>query len=117
MTPNSSHKSDCLLCGQPLVYFTDARPMVCAVCGNESASEAACAAGHFVCNNCHSSSGNELIEKVCIQSESVQPVELAIELMKSPLIAMHGPEHVITCHNRHLGIVLSHEPEGAGAIL
>ena len=93
MTPNSSHKSDCLLCGQPLVYFTDARPMVCAVCGNESASEAACAAGHFVCNNCHSSSGNELIEKVCIQSESVQPVELAIELMKSPLIAMHGPEH------------------------
>jgi hypothetical protein len=93
MIPLSSHKSDCLLCGQPLVYFTDARPMACAVCGNESASEAACAAGHFVCNNCHSSSGNELIEKVCIQSESVQPVELAIELMKSPLIAMHGPEH------------------------
>ncbi len=89
----NAHKFDCLLCGQPLVYFTDARPMTCALCGEEFPSEASCTGGHFVCNNCHSASADELIEKVCSQSDSVQPVELAIELMKSPRVAMHGPEH------------------------
>jgi len=34
-----------------------------------------------------------LIEKVCAQSDSTRPVELAIALMKSPTVKMHGPEH------------------------
>jgi hypothetical protein len=82
-----------MICGQPLAYFTEARDMVCALCGGRFKSEAACASGHFVCNDCHAASANELIEKVCNQSDSVEPVSLAMELMKSPLIAMHGPEH------------------------
>jgi len=88
-----SQKFDCLLCGQPLTYFTDPRSMTCALCGSEFSSEASCTAGHFVCNNCHSASANELIEKICAHSDSVRPAELAVELMRSPLIAMHGPEH------------------------
>lgn len=87
------HKVDCLLCGQPLGYFTEARRMPCALCGNEFHAEAACTAGHFICDQCHSASANELIEKVCSQSDSVRPVELAVDLMKSPRVSMHGPEH------------------------
>jgi hypothetical protein len=59
----------------------------------EFQSEVSCEQGHFICDSCHSSSANELIEKVCAQSVSTQPVELAIALMKSPTIKMHGPEH------------------------
>jgi len=56
-------------------------------------SEASCEQGHFVCDTCHSSSANELIEKVCIRSTSTRPVEMAVALMNTPSIAMHGPEH------------------------
>ena len=88
-----SFKSNCLLCGEALVYSTEAQARACALCGNEYPTEAVCAQGHFICNACHSQSANELIETVCVKSDSVKPVELAIELMKAPSIAMHGPEH------------------------
>ena len=86
-------KSHCLLCGEPLVYLTETKLFTCALCGNEFHSEAFCKDGHFICNSCHSASANELIENICIKSDSVKPVELAIELMKAPSISMHGPEH------------------------
>ena len=89
----ASPKSDCLICAAPLAYHTDVCSFTCSLCGNEFQSEVSCEQGHFICDTCHSSSANELIEKVCAQSGSTQPVELAITLMKSPAIKMHGPEH------------------------
>jgi hypothetical protein len=82
-----------LVCAAQLAYYTDARPFTCLLCGREFQSEVSCEQGHFICDSCHSTSANELIEKVCAQSESTQPVELAITLMKSPAVKMHGPEH------------------------
>ena len=87
------HKTNCLICASPLAYHTNASSFICSLCGNEYQSEVSCMRGHFICDSCHSSSVNELIEKVCVQSASTQPVELAIELMKSPKVKMHGPEH------------------------
>lgn len=92
-TDTASSKFDCLICASPLAYHTDARSFTCSLCGVEFQSEVSCEQGHFICDTCHSSSANELIEKVCAQSESTQPVDLAITLMKSPTIKMHGPEH------------------------
>lgn len=88
-----SFKSNCLLCGEPLVYRTESSPLACAVCGEEFPTEAACRQGHFICNSCHASSANDLIENICIKSDSLKPVELAVELMKAPSVSMHGPEH------------------------
>jgi hypothetical protein len=34
-----------------------------------------------------------LIEQYCIKSESEDPLEMAITLMKNPNVKMHGPEH------------------------
>ena len=85
--------SNCLICGSPLVYLTEVKPLKCYLCGGEFLSEASCERGHFVCDGCHSSSANELIERICIQSGSLKAVDLAIELMKAPSISMHGPEH------------------------
>lgn len=89
----ATFKSNCLLCGEPLVYFPGTKSLTCALCGNDFHSEASCRDGHFICNSCHSASANELIENICIKSDSTKPVELAIELMKAPSISMHGPEH------------------------
>ena len=87
------NKSNCLLCGSPLVYSLESWIRTCELCKGQFESEAACGQGHFVCNTCHSSSANELIEAVCVHSTSTKPVEMAISLMNAPSISMHGPEH------------------------
>ena len=38
----AEHKTDCLLCGKPLVYFKETRPLRCAVCGKEAQANCAC---------------------------------------------------------------------------
>ena len=93
MTEPESPKIDCLICAAPLAYHTETKFYTCALCAGEFQSEVCCEQGHFICDACHSASANELIEKVCTQSEATQPVELAIMLMKSPTVKMHGPEH------------------------
>src|SRR4029078_7446047 len=90
---NDAFKSHCLLCGSPLIYLTEAQGFTCELCGNYLKSEARCEKGHYICDPCHSASANDLIEQVCIHSESTNPVEMAISLMNAPSVAMHGPEH------------------------
>src|ERR1051325_7991442 len=89
----NTFESNCLLCGSPLVYHTVASTYTCELCNGQFESETTCEKGHFVCNACHSVSANELIEKVCINSTSTKPVELAVSLMNAPSVSMHGPEH------------------------
>lgn len=86
-------KSNCLLCGSSLNYLTEAQVLTCVLCNKEFRSEAACEQGHYICDSCHSASANDLIEQVCIKSDSIRPVELAVSLMNAPSIKMHGPEH------------------------
>ena len=90
---NGRFKSNCLLCGSALVYLNEAQTLNCVLCGKTSSAEASCQRGHYICDSCHSASANDLIENVCVQSESTSPVELAVSLMNAPSIAMHGPEH------------------------
>jgi hypothetical protein len=104
------YKSNCLLCGSPLVYTAEPLAYTCEICKDRFDSEAACQEGHFICNTCHFASANELIEKVCLHSTSTQPVELAISLMNEPSVSMHGPEHhflvpavLLTAYYNHQG--------------
>jgi hypothetical protein len=86
-------QAGCLVCGQPLIYFNEYRQLTCASCGKNYESQVSCESGHFVCDSCLKTSANDLIEKACIQSDSREPFDLAITLMKNPVIEMHGPEH------------------------
>lgn len=83
----------CLVCGAPLVYFSDARPMECAVCHKTFSSNAMCENGHFVCDKCHGKAAIAAIEYACNQIENTNPVEIAQSLMDLPGMHMHGPEH------------------------
>ena len=87
------HKTGCLICGKELVYFDEVRLLKCYYCGETENANASCVDGHFVCDRCHGSSANDLIEHYCGKSQETDPIKMAVELMSSPLIKMHGPEH------------------------
>lgn len=93
MAHDNSHQTGCVICGKALVYSQETSERACAICGAIFRSNAACEAGHFVCDSCHSGSANDLIQRVCLTSRSTAPIELAARIMASPLVKMHGPEH------------------------
>jgi len=85
----------CLICGKPLVYFENARMLKCAVCGGSFPSYASCEDGHFVCDACHAESGVRAIMEFCAKTDSSDPIAIMQQLMETPFIYMHGPEHHI----------------------
>lgn len=86
-------KTGCLLCGEELEYLKSSEQSFCSLCGKQFESEVRCKGGHFVCDSCHSMDAFRFIEQSCLQSEALNPLELALLLMASPSIKMHGPEH------------------------
>ena len=93
MASDGSHQSGCLICGAALCYSQESTDRTCTICGARTSANVACEAGHYVCDSCHCGSANELIQRVCSQSLSTAPMALAMQLMQSPLLKMHGPEH------------------------
>lgn len=87
------HKTGCLICGDELVYTKDLAPLECFYCKQVYDSNTKCKNGHYICDRCHSSSAVDLIENYCLTSNSEDPLELALTLMRSPNVKMHGPEH------------------------
>ncbi len=83
----------CLVCGVELVYLPTAEPIRCSSCGAVGTSAVRCPAGHYVCDGCHSGPGKDVIERVCAETESCDPVEIVLDLMRHPKLKMHGPEH------------------------
>ncbi|MCX6284006.1 MAG: DUF5714 domain-containing protein [Bacteroidetes bacterium] len=86
-------KTGCLICGEGLVYSSDDQTLECFYCKGTFQSNVTCINDHFVCDKCHSQSGIELIETYCLNSKSINPIEMATEIMHSEKIKMHGPEH------------------------
>jgi hypothetical protein len=95
MVPDAAadHKTGCVVCGTELVYGGVERDIPCFYCGAQSHTSVACAAGHYVCDACHSGSANDLIQRYCTASDSLLPFDMAITLMKDRRLKMHGPEH------------------------
>jgi len=87
------HKTGCLVCSKDLKYFDAAKTFSCFYCGEKGESNASCIDGHYVCDSCHSSSANDIIEKYCIHTSSTNPIDQAFTLMGNPAVKMHGPEH------------------------
>jgi hypothetical protein len=87
------HAAGCLLCGSELEYSTTAVTMSCALCSSGEQSTAKCRNDHFICDRCHGTSALDIIEQVCLASSATDPIALCTELMRSPAIHMHGPEH------------------------
>ncbi len=87
----NTQKSGCFVCGKKLIYKNE--NIICFYCGKSFFANAKCVDGHYVCDSCHTSSANDFIENFCITSNSKNPIDLAISIMKHHAVKMHGPEH------------------------
>ena len=87
------NKTGCLICGEGLVYSSDYQTLKCYYCKGKFQSNVTCINNHYVCDKCHSQSGIELIETYCLNSKSINPIEMATGIMHSEKIKMHGNEH------------------------
>lgn len=84
---------ECLICGAPLEYLKIQTEMECVYCHKRFMSSARCAKGHYVCDSCHEQLGLYVIDEVCRNTDSRDPVAIMKEIIRSPHIHMHGPEH------------------------
>lgn len=89
----TKHSFNCMICGEELEYTQEYKEVTCVYCNGKFESNVTCKDGHYVCDACHSLSGLDLIEQYCREGEKTNPVEMAIDLMNSPSVNMHGPEH------------------------
>lgn len=87
------HNVGCMVCAEELVYSTEDKDLKCIYCNETFQSNVTCSSGHYICNTCHSKDSMDLIFSYCLNSDETNPVNMAIELMKSENINMHGPEH------------------------
>jgi hypothetical protein len=87
------HRSGCLICGNELIYQDNFEKSECYYCNTTYDANVKCINDHFICDNCHSMSARELIGQFCINSKIEDPIEMALILMRNPVIKMHGPEH------------------------
>ena len=83
----------CLICGEDLVYKQEYSLMECYYCKQSFQTNVTCRNHHFVCDKCHAQSAIGLIETYCLNTVSLNPIEMATDIMHSEKIKMHGPEH------------------------
>ncbi len=83
---------ECLICKAPLKYLETEKVMECELCHKKQSSKTMCVNGHFVCDECHTGT-MEKIFSICLNSNSLNPLEILEEMMRMPSCHMHGPEH------------------------
>lgn len=83
---------ECIICKAPLKYLEKDEEMECAICHKKEYSKTSCTKGHYVCNECHTR-GMDAIIGICLNTDSVDAVEIIRMMMAEPFCHMHGPEH------------------------
>lgn len=87
------HKENCICCGAKLEYLEEAKEMECIYCHKKVTSQVQCENGHFICDECHSKNGIDLIIQFCKTTEETNPYVIAKNLFLDQRIHLHGPEH------------------------
>lgn len=86
-------KRICAVCSAELAELEAPQMQSCSVCGREFAADTACENVHHVCYACKRKAACDGIICHCLESDSTDPIVLALELMHLPHVWMHGPEH------------------------
>ncbi len=89
----STHHAQCAICGDELLYFEQAQPVTCELCGKEETGHSLCVNHHYVCDACHRTNGIEHIIETCLASKTTNPIALAEKIMGDQSIYQNGPEH------------------------
>ena len=83
---------ECLICNAPLEYLERDITMECKICHKRENSKTRCINGHYVCNECHTT-GMDAIINLCKKETSKNPIEIIEKMMSMSFCHMHGPEH------------------------
>lgn len=96
MPPNTvsmEHKNACIVCGDGFPESPETQAVSCYYCSSAEDNGLCCHNGHFVCENCKNLPVNGRILSFCMQTQLTDPAEIAVELMDSHGLMIHGPEH------------------------
>lgn len=105
----------CMVCGASLIYEEQPRELMCHYCMQVFTADAACDAGHHVCDACHVKDSLEVMEHICLTSTETDMVALFKHIRTHRSVSVHGPEHhamvaaVILTTYRNLGGEVSDE--------
>ncbi len=89
----SAGKANCLVCGEAIAYYEEARKYTCVICGKSERGHCACTQDHYVCDSCHRSEGVRMSIEYLLTAQSKNPVELCMHMMDQDVIYPNGPEH------------------------
>jgi hypothetical protein len=90
---NSSELKTCFICGDDLHKLDAPKEIHCDFCGRTKTSSMNCDSGHYICDSCIETPITEHVKQKCLSYKGDSPIELAVMIMDSPIIKMHGPEH------------------------
>lgn len=85
---------ECLICNAPIEYLDKDEQMKCSLCNKIETSKTRCINRHYICNDCHMTGIQSIIE-ICLENKSKNPIEILDTLMSQEFCHMHGPEHHI----------------------
>ena len=82
----------CTECGGKVILDT-LQQRECVRCGKKAFDREVCENGHFVCDECRRKIGSKAIYDICAKSDSKNPIDLALSIMKDDSIRMHDLKH------------------------
>ena len=87
------NKKNCLICDEEIIYYNESKKMICDYCNKEFYSNTSCKNNHYICDLCHSEDAFKIIKTYLINSDEINPLQMARKLEKHPSVKIHGPEH------------------------
>lgn len=82
----------CTECGGKVI-LDSLQQRECIRCGKKAFDREVCENGHFVCDECRRKIGSKAIYDTCVKSDSKNPIDLALSVMKDNSIRMHDLKH------------------------
>ena len=93
--PAERKLENCMVCGGPLEYLTEAVAVTCLYCGKQEKAYVKCPLGHYVCDLCHGKGAYEAVKDLAFSSKEADPLAIASLMMSHPSVPMLGCENAI----------------------
>lgn len=105
-------RENCMVCGGPLEYLTEAVSVACLFCGKQDRGYVRCPRGHYVCDSCHGKGAYEAIKDIALSSKGSDPLALSEIMMSHPSIPMLGCENAIVVAAAFMAALRNRKFEG-----
>lgn len=84
---------DCLICNDKVKNIDINIAKKCELCNEEFKPDRTCSNEHYICNDCYNRKLKDIITAFMLKSDSKNPQEIMLQIMKGKLLYMHGPLH------------------------